>query len=391
MRPYRVLVVFGTRAEAIKLCVLVRHLQTLPQLFYVRTCVTAQHRSMLDQVLETFQVAPDYDLNLMKDRQTLSGTVGSILQALGPLLTCEKPDLALVQGDTSTALAAALAAFYERIPVAHVEAGLRTGDRRTPFPEEINRRLIAGLADLHFAATSSASRNLAREGIPSGSITVTGNTIVDAMRYVRDSLAAGRIQGGPLHDSQDRRKLILVTAHRRESFGPGLVGICQALSTLAEREDVRIVFPVHLNPVVQQTVRRLLAGQPRLDLCEPVEYPSFVALMTRCHVILTDSGGIQEEAPSLGKPVLVMRNTTERPEGVAAGLAKLVGTDAATIVRETKRLLDDPGAYRQMTRAVNPYGDGRACERIVEVLARHARPAKKGPQGQRRTMAQALG
>jgi UDP-N-acetylglucosamine 2-epimerase (non-hydrolysing) len=393
MPPYRVLVVFGTRAEAIKLCVLIRRLQTLPHLFAVRACVTAQHRSMLDQVLQTFEVKPDYDLDLMKERQTLGETVASILVALDPLLTREKPDLVLVQGDTSTAFAAALAAFYARIPVAHVEAGLRTGDRRSPFPEEINRRFIACLADLHFAATRSASLNLSKEGVPPGSITVTGNTIVDAMHFVRDALAAGHMPPGHWHGLEDGRKLIVVTAHRRESFGVGLARICQALATLGEREDVRIVFPVHLNPAVQQTVHRLLGGHKRIELCEPLEYASFVDLMTRAYLILTDSGGIQEEAPSLGKPVLVMRNTTERPEGVETGLAKLVGTDPATIVRETAQLLDDPGLYRRMTPAANPYGDGRACERIIDVLTSRAAaaPPREQTKKRRRALVQALG
>ncbi len=391
MPHYRVLVVFGTRAEAIKLCVLIRRLQKLSHSFAVRTCVTAQHRSMLDQVLRTFEVTTDHDLDLMTEQQMLGETVANILDALGPLLAREKPDLVLVQGDTSTAFAAALAAFYARIPVAHVEAGLRTGNRRSPFPEEINRQFIGCLADLHFAATSSAALNLSKEGVSPGSITVTGNTIVDAMHYVRDELAAGRMPRGPWHGLEDGRKLIVVTAHRRESFGAGLARICQALATLGEREDVRIVFPVHLNPSVQQTVRRLLGDQPRIDLREPVEYASFVDLMTRAHLILTDSGGIQEEAPSLGKPVLVMRDTTERPEGVEAGLARLVGTDPATILRETTRLLDDPSLYQQMTQMENPYGDGRACERIIEVLAHRVAATRPRAKKKLLALAQALG
>jgi UDP-N-acetylglucosamine 2-epimerase (non-hydrolysing) len=262
-------------------------------LLVVRTCVTAQHRSMLDQVLQTFEVTPDHDLDLMKERQTLGEIVANILDSLGPLLAREKPDLVLVQGDTSTAFAAALAAFYAGIPVAHVEAGLRTGDRRSPFPEEINRRFIGGLADLHFAATISASLNLAKEGVAPDNVTVTGNTIVDAMHYVRDALTAGRMPRGQRPGLEDGRKIILVTAHRRESFGAGLVRICEALKTLAGREDVRIVFPVHLNPAVQQTVRGLLGDQPRIELCVPAEYASFIDLMTRAYLILTDSGGIQ--------------------------------------------------------------------------------------------------
>jgi UDP-N-acetylglucosamine 2-epimerase (non-hydrolysing) len=372
MAGFRVLVVFGTRAEAIKLCVLIRRLQSSPNHFDVRTCVTAQHRSMLDQVLRTFEVTPDYDLNLMREGQTLGGSTAAVLAALDPVLAEELPDLVLVQGDTTTAFAAALAAFYARIPVGHVEAGLRSGDTSSPFPEEINRQFIGRLATLHFAATPGAFLNLCQEGVAASAITVTGNTVVDAVHYVRGALAQGLLPQKTWPFLDPRRKLIVATAHRRESFGPGLARMCEALATLSRRDDVQVVFPVHRNPAVWWEVRRLLGCCPRIHLCEPLEYSAFLSLLSRSHLVLTDSGGIQEEAPSLGKPLLVMRRNTERPEGLEAGVAKLVGTDPAVIVAEAARLLDDPVLHGRMTQARNPYGDGKACQRIVNALARHA-------------------
>ena len=366
------MVVFGTRAEAIKLCVLVRRLQSYPESFRVQTCVTAQHRRMLDQVLATFAVTPDRDLNLMRERQTLWDTTAGILTGLGSILREERPDLVLVQGDTTTAFAAALAAFYAGIPVGHVEAGLRTRNRHSPFPEEIHRQFIGRLADLHFAATARAAVNLSEEGVPAGRTVVTGNTIVDAMREIRHAIESGQTPRPHWPFLDARKKLIIATAHRRESFGAGLQNICKALALLARREDVQIVFPVHSNPNVRRAVQGALAACPGIELLEPLEYGSFVDLMTRSYLILSDSGGIQEEAPGLGKPVLVMRERTERPEGVEAGVAKLVGTDPEKIVREACGLLDDPASYSRMTGADNPYGDGKACDRIVAALKSYA-------------------
>jgi UDP-N-acetylglucosamine 2-epimerase (non-hydrolysing) len=359
----RALFIFGTRPEAIKLAPLVLHLRSLPA-FEIRVCVTAQHRSMLDQVLEVFGIVPDHDLDLMLPGQTLSQSTARILAALEPVLAKERPDLVLVQGDTTTTMAGALAAFYQRIAVGHVEAGLRTGDLYQPYPEELNRVITTRLAALHFAPTESARDNLLREGVAAAAISITGNTGIDAVLYVRDALVSGRLTARPWKELDPGRKVILVTAHRRESFGAGFERICDALNRLARRPDVQIVYPVHRNPNVLSPVTRLLGETRGVTLLDPLEYVDFVDLMRRSYLLLTDSGGVQEEAPSLGKPVLVLRDKTERPEAVDAGTVRLVGTDTARIVREAELLLDDPAAYQGMSHIHNPYGDGHACERI---------------------------
>jgi UDP-N-acetylglucosamine 2-epimerase (non-hydrolysing) len=364
------LFVFGTRPEAIKLCPLIREIQSRGELA-VRICVTAQHRAMLDQVLEAFQVTPDYDLDVMRPNQTLSGLTARILEALEPVLADAAPDTIIVQGDTTTTLAGALAGFYHRIPVAHVEAGLRTGDLAHPFPEEMNRVLTSRLASLHFAPTPGTAANLSAEGLPEASIYVTGNTGIDAVLYVRDALESGMIVGSFRWPCPNNgRKLIVVTSHRRENFGEAFVREMRALARLAERRDVEIIYPVHRNPNVLGPAHELLGGRANVHLLEPVPYVPFVDLLRRAYFLITDSGGIQEEAPSLGKPVLVMREKTERPEAVEAGTVKLVGTDEERIVEEATRLLDDFAEYSRMTRIHNPYGDGQASRRIGEILAR---------------------
>lgn len=337
-------------------------------------CVTAQHRSMLDQVLELFHVCPDYDLDIMRENQDLAHITQAVLAGMMDVLDDFKPDRVLVHGDTTTTLAAALAAFYRRVPVGHVEAGLRTGDSYAPFPEEMNRKLTDGIADLHFAPTESAKDNLTREGTPENSIVVTGNTVIDALLSVTERLKKDKDlrkdQENRFSSLDPTRRLILVTGHRRENFGPGFENICAALAELADRGDVEIVYPVHLNPNVTEPVNRALGGKPNIHLMEPLDYLPFVYLMDRAYLVITDSGGIQEEAPSLGKPVLVMRDVTERPEALDAGTVKLVGTDKKTIVAEAVRLLDDENAYATMSRAHNPYGDGKASQRIVKELSR---------------------
>jgi UDP-N-acetylglucosamine 2-epimerase (non-hydrolysing) len=363
----RVLLVFGTRPEAIKLCPVYRHLNTCDG-FEARVCVTAQHRGMLDQVLEAFRVTPHHDLDLMLPGQTLAQSASRILAALEGVLATEKPDLVLVQGDTTTTLAGALAAFYQRVPVGHVEAGLRTGDLAQPFPEEMNRVVTSRLATLHFAPTEGSARNLLGEGVAPDSIYVTGNTGIDAVLHVRDELHAGRLRGRDWPELDPSRKLIVVTAHRRESFGDGFERICAALARLAARPDVQIVYPVHRNPNVLEPVTERLGGLPNVLLLEPLDYVSFVDLMSRAAILLTDSGGIQEEGPSLGKPILVMREKTERPEAVEAGTVKLVGTSEDRMVAEAARLLDDPVEYARMKRVHNPYGDGHASQRIALAL-----------------------
>ena len=376
----RVLLIFGTRPEAIKLAPVVRRLRQWPERFETRIAATAQHRQMLDQVLDAFSIRPDYDLDLMRPGQSLCGSTSRILSALEDVLKQERPDCVLVQGDTTTAFTGALSAFYLNIPVGHVEAGLRSGDRRQPFPEEMNRVLVGRLASLHFAPTTEAAENLKREGASPGDIFVTGNTGIDAVLEIRDALEAGALQSpdGPALDR--RKKLILVTAHRRESFGEGFASICSALARLASRGDAEIVYPVHPNPNVRDPVNRLLRGVTGIHLIDPLPYVRFVDLMRKAHVLLTDSGGIQEEGPSLGKPVLVMREKTERPEAVAAGTARLVGVSADRIVRETALLLEDRAEYERRSLLHNPYGDGHAAERIREILdARLAsRAAKTG-------------
>ncbi len=364
----RLLFVFGTRPEAIKLCPLIEYLRRAAIPLTPRVCVTAQHRSMLDQVLHAFSVRPDHDLDLMRPRQTLSQTTAAVVSRVESVITEESPDFVVVQGDTTSTLAGALAGFYAKIPVVHIEAGLRTGDPLNPFPEEMNRRLVSRLSTLHMAATESAAQALRDEGVSASRISVTGNTVVDALLVVRDNLLDGRIDRPQWPFLDPRKKLVLVTAHRRESFGEAFERICRAVRKLASRPDVQVVYPVHRNPNVLDPVERLLGDAPNVDLIDPVAYVPFVDLMMRSHFILTDSGGIQEEAPSLGKPVLVMREKTERREGIAAGTSLLVGTDTDAIVRASLRLLDDTGHYDSMARAENPYGDGRACEHITAAL-----------------------
>jgi len=365
----QVLFIFGTRPEAIKLCPIIRHMRSSSNGIEVKVCVTAQHRGMLDQVLACFEVCPDFDLNLMTPGQTLAQITARALTALDPLLVEQRVDMAVVQGDTTTTMVGALAAFYRQIPVAHVEAGLRTGDLAQPFPEELNRLVTGRLAALHFAPTVGARRNLLVEGLPGERVLVTGNSGIDAVLYVAGRLERGEIPAPHWSWLDAGRQLMVVTAHRRESFGEGIVHICEALSELAERPDVQIVYPVHRNPNVLDPVTRLLGGRRNLVLLDPLDYVSFVDLMRRARLLITDSGGIQEEAPSLGKPVLVMRERTERPEAVDAGTVKLVGTDPRKIVTEAARLLDDEPEYQRRSRIHNPYGDGHASERIAEAIA----------------------
>jgi UDP-N-acetylglucosamine 2-epimerase (non-hydrolysing) len=369
----RVLFLFGTRPEAIKLCPVVLHFRSQPEQFDVRVCVTAQHRGMLDQVLGAFAVQPDYDLNLMQPGQTLFQSTSRMMAALEPVLTGAdgwKPEIAFVQGDTTTTLCGALAAFYARVPVGHIEAGLRTGDLAQPFPEEMNRVLTGRMAELHFAATSWAADNLRREGVADDRIWVTGNTGIDAVLHVKRGLEAGTMTADTDWSRLDpSKKLVVVTAHRRESFGSGFERICQALADLAERPDVEIVYPVHPNPNVQDPVNRLLAHRPNVHRIAPLDYVPFIDLMRRAYLLITDSGGVQEEGPSLGKPILVLREKTERPEAVAAGTVKLVGTDREKIVSEASRLLDDPKIREAMALVHNPYGDGLASARIADATA----------------------
>ena len=368
----KVLTVFGTRPEAIKMAPLVHALAKDPH-FEAKVCVTAQHREMLDQVLKLFSIVPEYDLNIMQPGQGLTEITCRILEGLKPVLESFKPDVVLVHGDTTTTMAASLAAFYQRIPVGHVEAGLRTGDLSSPWPEEGNRTLTGHLATSHFAPTETSRQNLLRENIAENRITVTGNTVIDALFWVRDRVLSDEA----LHNELTQRypflangkKMILVTGHRRESFGRGFEQICHALAEIAANNpDVQIVYPVHLNPNVSEPVKRILGHVENVILIEPQDYLPFVWLMNRAWLILTDSGGIQEEAPSLGKPVLVMREMTERPEAVSAGTVCLVGTDSQRIVNEVTRLLQDESAYQAMSRAHNPYGDGHACHRILSAL-----------------------
>ena len=364
----RILIVFGTRPEAIKLCPLVRRLRLQPEEFETSVCVTAQHREMLDHALATFSVRPDYDLDLMQPGQTLANLTARVLAAIDPVLESTRPDMAIVQGDTTTTLAAALGAFYREIPVAHVEAGLRTGDLRQPFPEEMNRVLTSRLTALHFAPTGRAAEALFAEGTDCASVFVTGNTGIDAVLFVRDALASGALRAPEWEWLDASRQLILVTSHRRENFGPGFSNVLRALARLASRPDVQIVYPVHRNPNVTGPAHAILGGTRNVTLLDPLPYVPFVDLMRRCRLIITDSGGIQEEAPSLGKPVLVLRDKTERPEAVEAGTVKLVGTAESRIVAEAERLLEDEEEYARMTRVHNPYGDGKACERIAGIL-----------------------
>ncbi len=364
----RILSVFGTRPEAVKMAPVVHALARTPGV-EARVCVTAQHRQMLDQVLNLFDIVPDYDLDLMREDQSLAELSARIFRDLDPVLAEFQPDWVLVQGDTTTVAITALMSYYRRIRVGHVEAGLRTHDKWQPFPEEINRRVAGVAADLHFAPTEWARRNLLAEGIPDSAIAVTGNPVIDALHVVARQPAPQEVGHllGKLNIGEGKR-LVLVTAHRRENFGQPLEDVCAALKELAGRGDVEIVYPVHLNPNVQEPVYRLLGGVPHLTLLPPLDYLPMVHLMKNSTLVLTDSGGIQEEAPAFGIPVLVLREVTERPEGVEAGVLKLVGTDSRLIVREANRLLDDASAYAAMAKAVNPFGDGQAAQRIVGKL-----------------------
>lgn len=384
----KVLLVFGTRPEAIKMCPLVKEYQKYPTEFQTVVCVTGQHREMLDQVLHIFGVTPDYDLNIMKQGQDLFDVTSRVLTGMRDVLDAEKPDVVLVHGDTTTSMAAALAAFYRQIPVGHVEAGLRTHNIYSPWPEEMNRQITGRIATYHFSPTPLSRQNLLNEGIDPEKITVTGNTVIDALLWVvknvmekgyepKDPSVASLFQNDKLR--QNGRRMVLITGHRRENFGEGFINICQAIKELAEKyPDVDFVYPMHLNPNVRKPIKEIFGDQisrlhpadsARNDInlyfIEPLDYLDFVFLMSRSTLVLTDSGGIQEEAPGLGKPVLVMRDTTERPEALDAGTVRLVGTDKDLIISEVSRLLDDQDHYRAMSQAVNPYGDGKACGRIV--------------------------
>jgi len=367
MKRVKVLSIFGTRPEAVKMAPVVKALAGDPRI-ESRVCVTAQHRQMLDQVLDLFGIVPDIDLDLMTPGQSLAELTARVFTHLDPVLTDLEPDWVLVQGDTTTVMAAALLGYYHQIKIGHVEAGLRTGDKFQPFPEEINRRVAGVVADLHFAPTERARQNLLRENIPDALIWVTGNTAIDALHWVVDQPFDFSSLNLKLSPSNPR--LVLITAHRRENFGQPLEDICQALKTLADgyQEQVHFIYPVHLNPNIQEPVYRLLGDVPNIILLPPLDYLPMVNVMKRATLVLTDSGGLQEEAPGLGIPTLVLRNTTERPEGIEAGTLKLVGTDTEVIIREARRLLDDPEAHAQMAGAVNPYGDGRAAPRIVRAI-----------------------
>jgi UDP-N-acetylglucosamine 2-epimerase (non-hydrolysing) len=367
---HKVLLVFGTRPEAIKMAPLVRELLRYPEQFQTRVCVTAQHRAMLDQVLSFFEITPDYDLNLMTPDQDLNGLTASVVTAMKPVLEDFKPDFVMVQGDTTTTFAAALAAFYLGIKVCHVEAGLRTNNKLAPFPEEVNRRITSVIADYHFAPTESARENLLRENIPADRILVTGNTVVDALLWALEKVETA---DDPDIDQLKQltsgdQKIVLVTGHRRENFGDGFENICRALKEIARDENVRIIYPVHLNPRVQTMVHERLSGMPNIHLLAPLSYPAFIWLMKRSYMILTDSGGIQEEAPSIGKPVLVMREATERREAMDSGNVLLVGTDSDKIISACHDLLHDPGLYGRMSKKHNPYGNGEASGLIVQFL-----------------------
>jgi len=381
-----ILIIFGTRPEAIKMAPLVKALEEHHDYFRIRVCVTAQHREMLDQVLNLFQVKPHYDLDIMKPGQDLFDVTSNVLKGLKAVLEKDRPDLVLVHGDTTTTMAASLAAFYSGIPVGHVEAGLRTQNKKAPFPEEVNRRVTSIVADFHFAPTDAARNNLLREGVSPGSIFVTGNTVIDALQVTLEKIWSKNLETeivGNLVESfpslsrvfSNRRsngiksRLVLVTGHRRENFGQGFENICQAFKQIAARHsDVQIIYPVHMNPRVQEPAQRILSDCKNIHLIDPLDYLPFVYLMHQSYMIITDSGGVQEEAPSLGKPVLVMRDTTERPEAVDAGTVKLIGTDYNQIVDNVSALLEDTQVYERMAQAVNPYGDGRACGRIIEAL-----------------------
>jgi UDP-N-acetylglucosamine 2-epimerase (non-hydrolysing) len=361
MQKHRILVVVGTRPEAVKLAPVVHALRRQPWA-ETRVLATAQHRQMLDQIHTFFGIQPDRDLDTMRPGQGLADLTADLLRGIDPVLADERPDLVLAQGDTTTVLATALACFYRKIAFGHVEAGLRTGDVHNPFPEELNRVLVGRMAALHFAPTAGAREHLLREGVPAATVHVTGNTVIDALSWAVD-----RVDTAPFRPAPGKR-LVLVTAHRRESFGAAFRSVCDALRDLADRGDLELLYPVHPNPDVHDVAHRMLGAHPAIRLVDPLGYPAMVAAMRACTLILTDSGGVQEEAPTLGKPVLVLRTTTERPEGVDAGAARLVGTDRARIVAEASRLLDDANAYAAMATVKNPYGDGRAAERITAAI-----------------------
>lgn len=373
----KLLIVFGTRPEAIKMAPLVQEFKKYPEIFDTKVCVTAQHREMLDQVLELFEITPDYDLDIMKPGQDLYDVTSNVLLGMKTVLTDFKPDIVFVHGDTSTTFAAALAAFYQQIRVAHIEAGLRTGDIYSPWPEEANRQLTTQITEYHFAPTQTSCDNLLRENVKSANIIVTGNTVIDALFLALDKIKSNKhleteiVQHLAMLNYQlkEDKKIILVTGHRRENHGQGFINICIALKEIAQKNpQIDIVYPVHLNPNVQKPVKELLSDIKNIYLIEPLQYEQFIYMMDKSYFIITDSGGVQEEAPSLGKPVLVMRDTTERPEALEAGTVKLVGTDTALIIAEAQELLDNVQAYEGMSRASNPYGDGHACEKIVQFL-----------------------
>ncbi|QKF91979.1 non-hydrolyzing UDP-N-acetylglucosamine 2-epimerase [Campylobacter sp. CCUG 57310] len=371
----KILLVFGTRPEAIKMAPLVKVLEKEPNL-EIRVCVTAQHRQMLDQVLEIFDIKPDYDLNIMKQGQDLYDITSAIMFKIRDVLDDFKPNLVLVHGDTTTASAASLAAFYKMIEVAHVEAGLRTGNIYSPFPEEVNRQIVGAIASYHFAPTDLSKKNLLKENKDEKSIIVTGNTVIDALFLIINKIDQDNVFKESLinsilekYDICHDRKIILVTGHRRENFGDGFINICEALKEIAiKNPDVDIVYPVHLNPNVQKPVNKILSKSKNIYLIEPLKYHEFIYLVNRAYFVITDSGGIQEEAPSLGKPVLVTRDTTERPEALESGTVRLVGTDKENIIFESQKLLDDRNAYEVMSKSYNPYGDGKACSKIVEFI-----------------------
>ncbi|MFT3965949.1 MAG: UDP-N-acetylglucosamine 2-epimerase (non-hydrolyzing) [Sphingobium sp.] len=371
MARHKVIIVFGTRPEAIKMFPLVHALKAHPDID-TRVCVTAQHRELLDQVLEISRIVPDIDLDIMQPDQTLDGLTARLIVELGRVFDAEKPDRVVVHGDTLTTMVASLAAYYRKIPVAHVEAGLRSGDIHHPWPEEVNRRVVACIADLNFAPTEAAANALRAENRDEAGIHVTGNTVIDALLATRARIAEEpglAAAFAPVAAPFEGKRVIAVTSHRRENFGGGMEAIAGAIRDIAQRPDVAVIFPVHPNPNVRRVMDDALADLANVAMIDPLDYPNFVALLDRCEIVLTDSGGVQEEAPSLGKPVLVMRETTERPEGVEAGTARLVGTDRARIVAELTRLLDDRDAYEAMARAHNPFGDGHAAERIARVIA----------------------
>ena len=368
------LIIFGTRPEAIKMAPLVKEFLKKKNEFETKVCITAQHREMLDQVLSFFEIKPDYDLDLMKPNQNLYTLTGDIITNLKPVLEEFKPDYVYVHGDTTTTMAASIAAFYSGAKVCHVEAGLRTFNKRSPFPEEVNRSIAGSISDYHFAPTTTSKQNLLNENVSEENILVTGNTVIDALDFSSDKVTSSQYSDNEVDELKNivnnSKKLILVTGHRRENHGQGFINICNALKEIDEKNsDIQIIYPVHLNPNVQKPVYELLAGIENVKLINPLSYPAFVWLMNKSHIIITDSGGVQEEAPSLGKPVLVMRDTTERPEAVEAGTVFLVGTDTNKIVNETNNLLNNEEAYLKMSKLHNPYGDGTACSKIVNFIS----------------------